>query len=596
MDKKIAKNIPLFLLIIVGFFYRICGLGANHSFWTDENHVAIFARAILERGAPVLANGFHTGTYQWLLYWLGAISARIFGLNEFAIRFPSVIFGVLTIWAVWLLGRELFVNSVVSPSEESIPAYAEASAGGRPPRRRDLALPPFEVFVPLVAAVFITFLRIEILWSRQARPYQALQFFFVLGAWFVYRLTKEEKFNWRYFLGFLGCGVLASLFHGLGLVIFFNGFLLLLITNFKTFKKWLFVALPLLGILGYSFRVQLLSLLPGFGKINNFFYYRVFLTHNYLPLTLLAGSGGLFLLMKAISHSKFILESQHKKILNPQSSDGAGQVQGLPRIHFGDDGEEPVQSLSQAHFSNDHTQGYAKLLLFALFLGTQMFIVSFLLGQPFTRYFYPVFPFIILLASYGLTLMAEITNHKIQKSNKLQITKSKNQINWASVFIFLLLFLLLSRNKFSFLPHPIYSLNADMQEIPEVDWKKIYQFVGQKLTENPQAILVTNWNDLPVWYLGENIESLYIAREKWDQSHEIDPVSGGKMIYSLEDLDKLVKGNLAGMAIFDSWDNLILKEAGEYAQKNLKKEMEIDRLYPIQPRYWPVNVYSWGME
>ena len=135
-----------------------------------------------------------------------------------------------------------------------------------------------------------------------------------------------------------------------------------------------------------------------------------------------------------------------------------------------------------------------------------------------------------------------------------------------------------------------------MQEIPEVDWKKIYQFVGQKLTENPQAILVTNWNDLPVWYLGENIESLYIAREKWDQSHEIDPVSGGKMIYSLEDLDKLVKGNLAGMAIFDSWDNLILKEAGEYAQKNLKKEMEIDRLYPIQPRYWPVNVYSWGME
>ena len=82
--------------------------------------------------------------------------------------------------------------------------------------------------VGLVAAFFTTFLKIEILWSRQARPYQALQFFSLLGAWFIYKLTKEEKFNWRYLLGFLFCGFLASLMHGLGLIIFFCGFLYLL--------------------------------------------------------------------------------------------------------------------------------------------------------------------------------------------------------------------------------------------------------------------------------------------------------------------------------------------------------------------------------
>ncbi len=135
-----------------------------------------------------------------------------------------------------------------------------------------------------------------------------------------------------------------------------------------------------------------------------------------------------------------------------------------------------------------------------------------------------------------------------------------------------------------------------MQEIPEVDWKKIYQFAGEKLAQNPQAILITNWNDLPVWYLGENLENLYLAREKGQGSLAVDPVSGGKMIYSLEDLDKLVEENPQGIAIFDSWDNLLLQGANEYARENFKKEMEVDRLYPVQPRFWPVNVYSWGME
>ena len=46
--------------------------------------------------------------------------------------------------------------------------------------------------------------------------------------------------------------------------------------------------------------------------------------------------------VKLDSKSEFISESQQKKILNPQSSDGAGQVQSLPRIHFGDDREKKV--------------------------------------------------------------------------------------------------------------------------------------------------------------------------------------------------------------------------------------------------------------
>jgi len=525
MKKKTAKILLLFLLAL-GLFYRLYGLGQNYSFWTDENNVAIFSRAILERGRPVLVNGYHTGAYQWLLYWLGAICAKIFGFNEFALRFPAAIFGVLTIGAVYLLGKKIFSRK----------------AG-------------------FIAAFLTAFLNIEILFSRQVRPYQALQFFYVLSAYFLYQTsnlkpqTSSKFWKSKFIIGFLACGLLASLFHGLGLVIFLNGFLFLFITNFKNLKKWLPGFIFLAIIFGYFFRVQLLSLLPGLGKINNFFYYRVFLTHHYLPLTLLAGAGGLSLL---INHHR-------------------------PK------------------------ENQKKLLLFIIFLGIQTMIVSFLLGQPFTRYFYPVFPFIILLAAHGLSqlslflasLVSQFQSRQSGANFPISVLPKRDEfLNFSiSLFLFLILIALTAwQGKISLLPQKIYSLNADMQEIPEVDWKKIYQFAKETLAQNPQAILITNWNDLPVWYLGENLENLYLAREKGQGSLAVDPVSGGKMIYSLEDLEKLVEENPQGIAIFDSWDNYLLEGVHEYARENFKKEMEVDRLYPVQPRFWPVNVYSWGME
>ena len=199
------------MLMLIGLFYRVYGLTDNHFFWTDEEHVAIFARVILERGRPVLANGYSTGIYQWFQYWLSAISAKIFGLNEFAIRFPSVIFGVLTIWAVYLLGKELLLTSEVSPCQRRGPSTSE-------------------VFIPLVAALLTTFLKIEILWSRQARPYQALQFFYLLGAYFVCRLVRSQKRDAWGLWGILGSGVLGSLVHPLGLV--------LLVANWNDLPIW----------------------------------------------------------------------------------------------------------------------------------------------------------------------------------------------------------------------------------------------------------------------------------------------------------------------------------------------------------------------
>ncbi|MFH1561545.1 MAG: hypothetical protein ABID04_03135, partial [Patescibacteria group bacterium] len=198
----------------------------------------------------------------------------------------------------------------------------------------------------------------------------------------------------------------------------------------------------------------------------------------------------------------------------------------------------------------------------------QLVTVSFILPQPFTRYFYPVFPFLILLTSYFLS--------RLKKT--------------LLILSFLLLIIGLG-NKIALEPSANYSLNEDMQEIPEVDWKKIYGLVGEKLEKNPGSILLTNWNDLPVWYLGEGSPD-YLTRTDGDRQ---DKLSGAMIVNNLDQFRKLVDDNPTGLIVLDSWDDKVPDGIREYCHQNLKKEFEIDRLYPVQPRYWTVWVYSWGI-
>ena len=79
--KNLRSTILFVLLLVSGLYFRVYGLNENYSFWTDENDVAVFSRAIVESGRSVLVNGYSTGAYQWLQHWLSAISAKIFSRN-----------------------------------------------------------------------------------------------------------------------------------------------------------------------------------------------------------------------------------------------------------------------------------------------------------------------------------------------------------------------------------------------------------------------------------------------------------------------------------------------------------------------------------
>ena len=194
--KKNYIGIILIFVIIFGFVYRINGLGANYSFWVDEASTARFARGTLETGVPkIVLTGFKAGAYL-TTYYLTAFSFSVFGQNEFAARFPEVIFGTFLIWLVYYVGKRIFNREI-----------------------------------GLGAAALTAFSYIQIAWSRQARGYAILEFFFLSTLYFFYLFSKTEKLTYGLLFGlFL---LLTVWTHTLGLIIIPIVFFYLLIGKIK---------------------------------------------------------------------------------------------------------------------------------------------------------------------------------------------------------------------------------------------------------------------------------------------------------------------------------------------------------------------------
>lgn len=109
------KYIILILALLLGAFLRLYEVGSipNALTW-DEAALGYNAFSVLKTGKdefgkflPIVFKSF--GDYKPGLYiYLAIPSIAIFGLTEFAVRLPSVLFGILAIFGVFLLARELF--------------------------------------------------------------------------------------------------------------------------------------------------------------------------------------------------------------------------------------------------------------------------------------------------------------------------------------------------------------------------------------------------------------------------------------------------------------------------------------------------------
>lgn len=104
----LAKRVYIFLFILIIAFY-LYGLGRLPLLGPDEPRYAQVAREMFLSGdfiTPTL------GGYTWfekpaLLYWMIAAAFKVFGVSEWSARLGPALCGVLTIAAVWWVGREI---------------------------------------------------------------------------------------------------------------------------------------------------------------------------------------------------------------------------------------------------------------------------------------------------------------------------------------------------------------------------------------------------------------------------------------------------------------------------------------------------------
>ncbi len=108
--KSINKPIWIYLAILLyGLLALLPYIGSVHLFDWDEIIFAESAREMMVSGdyLTVSSNFIPFWEKPPLFFWLQALSMKLFGVTEFAARFPNMICGILTLITLFRIGRKI---------------------------------------------------------------------------------------------------------------------------------------------------------------------------------------------------------------------------------------------------------------------------------------------------------------------------------------------------------------------------------------------------------------------------------------------------------------------------------------------------------
>lgn len=105
-----VKNAQGWILALLAGLLFVPGLGGVHLFDWDEVNFAEISREMLATGDFLLVqiNFLPFWEKPPLFFWLQALSMAIFGISDFAARFPNAVCGMLTLPLLFALGRRLY--------------------------------------------------------------------------------------------------------------------------------------------------------------------------------------------------------------------------------------------------------------------------------------------------------------------------------------------------------------------------------------------------------------------------------------------------------------------------------------------------------
>jgi 4-amino-4-deoxy-L-arabinose transferase-like glycosyltransferase len=153
---KLGPTLVLLAVLLLGFGLRLYRLG-DQNIWWDEGHAVWAARQSLAKATDITAHDVHPPLYLWMLHcWLA-----LTGESEFAVRYLSLIGGLLAISLTYVVARRLIGRRAA-----------------------------------MLATLLIAAARFHIWWSQEARMYIWATFFALLSMHFFTRLRHARNTTW----------------------------------------------------------------------------------------------------------------------------------------------------------------------------------------------------------------------------------------------------------------------------------------------------------------------------------------------------------------------------------------------------------------
>ncbi len=525
-------KIVIFLILIglVLRFYRIGYL----SLWVDEYmHGVAAAKGLFK----------HSENNGIFLTWMDTIFVKIFGQSEFVLRLPVALFGIFTIYIVFLIGKKI----------------------------KDYKL-------GLFSAILVTFSLFLIYWCRVVRPYGMVPFFYAVLIYSCLNVFKEEKVDYKWIAFTFLFFILAMLNQLISFLFifsagFYGSFLAIESWINKKSKPYHFNFYNLLCLL------TLLAILLMFTPLSNTLMrpiIELFLPPNIASLIL----PNMKVVSKAFSSENWL--SSYDKYINVITYD-------FKYLYlFG------ILGLIVSFFKD------RKIFYFiASFFIVPLFLMSFIFREPaHAKYLTFIYPVFIIAIAYGFYFFIyKLVNEKIFKN----AANTNKNINLSFLIFLLLIFvsfqskdlkkMLTSKEHGNVVPNEI-------SEIHFVNWKQPCMFIKDKMKKGD--VLMATIQQAPKFYL--QTDSVVWFRQmhlnpKWNLTSSEqkyvpnDFDKNPKSAYTYENLVKTFNENKRGWLLADYYFENALTDprAKQFVEQNFNFHFEACD-------DGAVKVFSWDKE
>jgi len=542
--QSIRTFIALALILVAATYLRLAQLGMP-SFWVDELNFVYAGQSLNANEESRFPSG-NLNQRAMLYAHSVAWSIRAFGVNEFAARFPSAVFGILAILATYFIAKNLF---------------------GR--------------LAGLLSAFLLTFSHLAIGWSRLSRMYSLFQLLFIIGVYAFYKgfegktgACENCKGNlWQRAKGYLSQqGIRWPWLIVSGIV--------------------LFISMQVHELTGI-FAASLLAFVVGMFAFQ-------FFTHG--ARTALKSKYGLSLLAAGLiaifGFSFFDLWGFVQRALSFHPSWARyAYVQDSHYYYYflTESSQFPLAAFFLIGCIYMITRANKNAFFVACNFIVPVALHSFVFSYKVPNYIFQVYPFYVMLAAYALSNIYHDETEKIaivQKDSKSIWTRRiKRFVLIAAVF--------------GWLPATLwfrYSLKLPFAgsagfdgAVEHEDWRGAATFVNADAASN--QVLASTIPLTLLYYTGKPAYCLNLAhtdstldwQEEMKDGKKRDYYSGGEAISNLEELQQMLTRHSAALFVMDTYrlerEQYVPKEVSEFIKIKLPR-MWVDKENTIQ-------IYAW---